>query len=110
MKITTRLFFQFIAVSIFYGICSFSNSQQQTDAAATPLGQAFNEGEILYDFRCKVCHEPPTPGAPGRNEMGRMEADEIVEAMTKGEMKQLANNLTEHEMRLIAEFLSDNAQ
>lgn len=107
MSVTTKIFIK-IVVTLFLGVgmtCSYS---QQTDDTTPPATEAvFNPGEILYDYRCKVCHEPATPGAPSRKRLGRMEAGEIIEAMSKGEMKLLAGNLTDEEMRLIAEFLSE---
>lgn len=76
--------------------------------AQTDKVESLSSGEILYGYRCKGCHEPVTPGAPSRQRMGRMDIEEIIESLSRGDMKIMAPNLSSEEMLQIAKFLVES--
>src|SRR5262245_58728717 len=74
---------------------------QGTSPSTSPApldASGLSNGEILYGYRCKGCHEPATPGAPNRKELAGLDRREIVKALRSGRMKPLATGLTRDEM------------
>ena len=62
--------------------------------------------EALYAARCKSCHEPPVPRAPGREQLRDMTNPHIVEALTSGTMKPMAEGLSPTQIAGLAAFLT----
>jgi len=56
----------------------------------------------IYDARCKSCHEPAVDRAPGREELSRRSAENILDAITRGEMAPMAKGLTPAELNALA--------
>lgn len=67
------------------------------------------ESEALYNARCKSCHEPPVPRAPGREQLRGMPNPQIVEALTNGTMKPMAEGLSAAQISGLAAFLTGRA-
>lgn len=66
-----------------------------------PLG----EGQVLYEFRCKACHEGGQPGIPDTPALSKMGAAAIVRSLERGSMKAMGATLTADEKRVLAEYL-----
>ena len=79
------------------------------DKPANAQPAALSNGAITYGYRCKGCHEPNTPGAPSRRRLGRMDPDDIVEALATGNMKLMSQGMTQIEIREVAVFLTNTA-
>lgn len=90
--------------------CSHAPTQQTTASThEMPTKEStagLSDGEILYGYRCKGCHEPATPGAPPRVELMGWKPKEVVKALTSGRMKLMATGLSANEMRQIAVFVT----
>jgi cytochrome c5 len=80
-----------------------AGASRQAVAGANP-DNALSNGEILYGYRCKGCHEPATPGAPDRKKLSTYEPRKIVKSLTSGSMKILAPGLSKRELQEIAAF------
>ena len=65
-------------------------------------------GVMEFQEYCAYCHETPAPGTrvPTRAELKAMPPTKIFESMTVGTMKPNAQELSEEQMRRIAEWLS----
>lgn len=74
----------------------------ETAPAPPPL----SEGQILYDYRCKSCHEPGQPGVPDRAVLAKMRPAAIVRSLERGEMKVMGSTLTAEEKQQIAAFIT----
>lgn len=64
------------------------------------------EGEALYAARCRMCHEPPVPRAPGRDQLRGMAGSQIVEALTRGTMQPMAEGLSPAQIASLATYLT----
>src|SRR5262245_52050538 len=71
-----------------------------------PAPASAANGAILYGYRCKGCHEPATPGAPGIATLAKWETEEIVKSMATGRMKYLVPDMSRQEMWDVAEFIT----
>jgi len=82
------------------GVLLFANSA----AAQTSDYRAVME----FQEYCASCHETPAPGSriPTRAELKAMPPTKILESMTAGKMKPNVQELSEAQMRRIAEWLS----
>jgi polyvinyl alcohol dehydrogenase (cytochrome) len=98
--------FTLLAIATSLAACATQLKTDATQSTAIELSAPINAA-VLYDYRCKGCHEPATPGAPDRKELASLETREIVDALRKGPMKMLATGLTKQEIRALAMFLSD---
>lgn len=74
-------------------------------AQPAPGGGA-GASEALFEARCKACHEPPVPRAPGREQLRGMPNQQIVDALTNGTMKPMAEGLTPAQISGLAAFLT----
>jgi alcohol dehydrogenase (cytochrome c) len=82
------------------GISAVSLSQPAGGAAG---------GEALFEARCKMCHEPPVPRAPGRVQLRAMAPQQIVEALTNGTMKPMAEGLSPAQIGSLVTYLTGRA-
>ena len=63
-------------------------------------------GVNLFAKNCTSCHGPtPVEHAPSESAIRQMPPERIFEAIATGAMKNMAAHLTEHEKRLLAEYM-----
>jgi alcohol dehydrogenase (cytochrome c) len=74
-------------------------------SASQPAGGAIN-GEALFTARCKSCHAPPVPRAPSREQLQGFSNQQIVEALTTGTMRPMAEGLSPAQIAGLAAFLT----
>lgn len=81
------------------GVSAVSQSQPSAGGGAA-------HAEALYAARCKSCHEPPVPRAPGREQLRGLTNAHIVEALTSGTMQPMAAGLSQAQIVGLAAFLT----
>jgi len=89
------------------GFASVAMAQMaESPVAATPAaGPELSDSGLLYELRCKACHDPNVPGAPGIAEMAAKPKAFLVRAMTDGLMKPLSTGLSATEISDIADYI-----
>jgi polyvinyl alcohol dehydrogenase (cytochrome) len=72
---------------------------------------AQQDGASLYARHCAQCHDPAGQQgpAPGRNVMGSMSFEHVLQTITSGSMASIAGERTEDERRAIAAFVTGKA-
>lgn len=98
-----------ISITVLLAACASQPSQPDSPKPVSTEPTALSNGALIYGYRCKGCHEPNTPGAPSRRRLGRLDADEIVDALATGNMKIMSQGMTRIEMREVAAFLTNTA-
>lgn len=63
-------------------------------------------GEPIFKERCASCHEVPIERAPSRQELTRRTPESIVEALTNGAMKPMAQGLSAEDIDAVAGYLT----
>ena len=76
-----------------------------TEAQTTSDAKA--SGEAIYRERCASCHEGQVARAPVRAALGQMTRPDIKIALTTGNMRTQAANLSPEQIDALAKFLSD---
>ncbi|MGE3177335.1 MAG: PQQ-binding-like beta-propeller repeat protein [Vicinamibacterales bacterium] len=64
------------------------------------------DGPALYRTYCAICHDGGDERAPARSVLGRMSADQILQALDRGAMRTQAAERSRVQRRILAEFLS----
>ncbi len=72
---------------------------QQTPAADPASAQ-------IYEQRCALCHENPVDRIPPRFLIARRSAEDVMQTLTTGKMKQQATGLSADQIRALAIFLT----
>lgn len=103
MKAPTKALF-LLSVPIFLIALSayFSNS----NAALQQPAPTSVEGAELYKQRCAVCHDEPQDRVPPMFLIRRRSAEDVMQTLTSGVMKQQAKGLTEEQIRQLAIHLT----
>ena len=83
------------------GGASAVRAQAPPAAVAVPLGPSAN-----FQARCKACHEPAIERAPGRDELSRLNPEDIVQALTTGGMAPMAKGMTPPQINELASYLT----
>ena len=78
---------------------SQATAQQQTRPADPASAQ-------IYQDRCAVCHETPQDRVPPRFLIARRSAEDVMQTLTTGSMKQQAAGLTPEQIRALAIYLT----
>src|SRR6185295_2962412 len=76
-----------------------SEIQQQPQPTDTASAQ-------IYQQRCASCHENPVDRIPPRFLIARRSAEDVIQTLTTGAMKQQAAGLTAEQIRALAIFLT----
>lgn len=79
---------------------SASPSYQQQQPVTSP------EGEALYKQRCAVCHDNPQDRIPPLFLIRRRSAEDVMQTLTAGSMKQQASGLNGDQIRALAIYLT----
>src|SRR6185503_7996752 len=87
-----------LAVSFSYG--GIAATYQQNPPITSP------EGEALYKQKCAVCHDNPQDRVPPLFLIRRRSAEDVIQTLTTGSMKQQAAGLTANQIRAIAIHLT----
>ena len=75
--------------------------------ALTAAWSAEPDGTLLYTQRCAVCHDSKEmERVPSREELKKRTPESVVDALTKGVMREPGKGLSEGELRSLAKFVS----
>jgi len=89
---------------------SFSSVGREASISATwPYQQqpvTSPEGEALYKQRCAVCHDNPQDRIPPLFLIRRRSAEDVMQTLTSGSMKQQASWLSADQVRALAVYLT----
>jgi polyvinyl alcohol dehydrogenase (cytochrome) len=110
MKLSRRA----LTVSLLAGLVlllsavSFGGRAASSDEAALspPQGAASPEGAELYKQRCAVCHDNAQDRIPPLFLMRRRSAEDVIQTLTHGSMKQQAAGLSAEQIRALAIHLT----
>lgn len=101
-RITKAIFCAIITIGpLFLGAVAFSNpgdEQQQT--------QSDPASAQIYQERCASCHENPQGRIPPRFLIARRSAEDVIQTLTSGVMKQQATGLSTEQIRALAIYLT----
>lgn len=103
-KMLVRLFLHLFACSILFSTALYNAPVASQDGP--PPQSTAPDGAALYRQRCAACHDNPQDRIPPRFILARRTADEVIEAMTTGGMKQQAAGLSSAEIRAIAVYVT----
>ncbi len=67
---------------------------------------AQNEGPVLYQQRCAICHESPEDYTPPKSTFAFRSAQFVVDTLTKGAMQPQAQGLSSKQIVAVAEFVT----
>jgi polyvinyl alcohol dehydrogenase (cytochrome) len=68
--------------------------------------QASTASAEIYQQRCAMCHENPQDRVPPRFLIARRSAEDVIQTLTSGSMKQQASGLTADQIRGLAIYLT----
>ncbi|HUK89174.1 MAG TPA: PQQ-binding-like beta-propeller repeat protein [Blastocatellia bacterium] len=90
------------AVSFFGGATASAGGSVsfQQEAATSP------EGAALYKERCAICHDNPQDRVPPAFLIRRRSAEDVIQTLTTGVMRQLAAGLSADQIRALAIHLT----
>ena len=75
--------------------------------ALLPLWAAEPDGSLIYTQRCSVCHDSKTmERTPPRDELKKRTPEVVVDALTKGVMREQGKGLADGEVRAVAKFVT----
>lgn len=64
------------------------------------------DGGALFNTYCAICHSAGNSPAPGRDALGRMAPEQILQVLEKGSMKAQAAERSRAQRRALAEYIS----
>jgi polyvinyl alcohol dehydrogenase (cytochrome) len=73
---------------------------------ATSSAASAQDGATLFKTHCASCHEPAAAGAPPREVLRGMRAEQILQALEKGSMQRQAAERSRVQRRALSEYLS----
>ncbi len=111
MKVSVKIFVALLFFAAFFSVLIFpaisfsyakpgGTSSQQTPAVTSP------EGEALYKQKCAVCHDTPEDRIPPRFLIARRSAEDVIQTLTTGSMKQQATGLSAEQIKALAVYLT----
>lgn len=106
MKTSDKTLIGILSAAIFVSAFFFSSKPNSSVAAQTQTGTASAEGAELYKQRCAVCHDEPQDRVPPLFLIRRRSAEDVIQTLTTGVMKQQAKGLTEDQIRQLAIYLT----
>jgi polyvinyl alcohol dehydrogenase (cytochrome) len=96
-----RIFIGASAIMFMLGVGALAAQESATKA---------ENGEAVFNARCKSCHEPAMERAPTRAELAFRSPADIVAALTTGVMAPMAKGLSRPEIDAVALFLAPGQQ
>ncbi|MEK7832491.1 MAG: PQQ-binding-like beta-propeller repeat protein [Acidobacteriota bacterium] len=103
MKAPTKILF--LLLLPFFPIL-FSLEISESQAAFQQSAQTSAEGAALYKQKCAVCHDEAQDRVPPLFLIRRRSAEDVMQTLTSGVMKQQAKGLTEEQIRQLAVHLT----
>src|ERR1044072_4616746 len=105
MKISGRTIIVIMFAGAMFLAISFSSggiaaTYQQNPPITSP------EGEALYKQKCAVCHDNPQDGIPPLFLIRRRAAEDVIQPLTTGAIKQQAAGLSADQIRALAIHLT----
>jgi polyvinyl alcohol dehydrogenase (cytochrome) len=70
------------------------------------LATAAPEGALIFEQRCKSCHDPAIDRAPGKSQLAATPRADIVRALSSGVMVPMAQGLSADQIQAVAAYLS----
>ena len=67
---------------------------------------AYTHGAELFAQRCAACHDHPTGRIPPHYVLSHLSADQVLQTLTKGPMRQQAEGLTPDEINQLVTFVT----
>jgi polyvinyl alcohol dehydrogenase (cytochrome) len=98
--ITGPLFLRSAAYSSGMVLTDFTDEEQQAQAQTDPASAQ------IYQERCASCHENPQGRIPPRFLIARRSAEDVIQTLTSGAMKQQASGLSADQIRALAIYLT----
>ena len=89
-----------LALSLIVTSYRADQAPQQSSAPAAP------EGEAIYKQRCAMCHDSAQDRVPPLFLIRRRSAEDVIQTLTDGAMKQQANGLSADQIRNLAIHLT----
>ena len=84
----------------------FSSGFSESKAAFQQVAPTSAEGAALYKQRCAVCHDEAQDRVPPLFLIRRRSAEDVIQTLSIGSMKQQAKGLTEDQVRQLAIHLT----
>ena len=112
MKTPCRILFGFLVCGVTFSVFVFpAVSFSSWPGAPTALYQQTTpltspEGEALYKQQCAVCHDDPPDRVPPLFLIRRRSAEDVIQTLTAGSMKQQASGLSSAQIRALAIHLT----
>jgi polyvinyl alcohol dehydrogenase (cytochrome) len=97
-------FFTLFAALLLTTAFAIQQSGQSSTAAVSPRGQSEGPGSTIFGNTCEQCHGK-IESAPSPATLKKMSPERIYNALTKGDMVQMAKDLTDLQKRQIAEWV-----
>ena len=104
MRIITRIFAGILLTGTI--LISTSFLEAGPIASQAPAQISPTEGAAIYKERCSVCHETPTDRTPPLFLIRRRSAEDVIQTLTTGSMKQQASGLTPDQIKSLAVHLT----
>lgn len=101
MNTRPKVLIGILTAAVFFSAITFNTNASQTQTVPTSA-----EGAELYKQRCAVCHDEPQDRVPPLFLIRRRSAEDVMQTLTSGAMKQQAKGLTEEQIRQLAIHLT----
>src|SRR6185369_16305909 len=106
---------QLLAVCLFCAVAlsSFLGSAKSSAASVFDASEPLQQPQVndpasaqIYQQRCAACHDNAQDRIPPRFLIARRSAEDVIQTLTSGSMKQQASGLTPDQIRALAIFLT----
>lgn len=67
-------------------------------------------GELVFNQRCKDCHEPAIEDAPSRVALAVLPPQDIIASLKMGSMTPMAEGLTDADLTALAAYLGPSGK
>lgn len=111
MKVSVRIFVALLFFAAFFSVLifpaiSFSYANPGVEPFQQTPAVTSLEGEALYKQKCAVCHDTPEDRIPPRFLIARRSAEDVMQTLTTGSMKQQATGLSAEQIKALAVYLT----
>src|SRR5262249_31314185 len=109
MKIPGRIFIGILFAGVLVSWLiypAFSSSSVAPNVLSQQQAITSDEGAALYKERCAVCHDTPQDRVPPLFLIKRRSAEDVIQTLTTGVMKQQAAGLNADQIRALAIYLT----
>jgi polyvinyl alcohol dehydrogenase (cytochrome) len=101
MKAHLKVLIGILFTAVFFSAITFNTNASQTQTAPTSA-----EGAALYKEKCAACHDEAQDRVPPLFLIRRRSAEDVMQTLTSGSMKQQAKGLTGEQIRQLAIHLT----